>query len=146
MSGTKRVLLAVAMLGLGVRCIYVPVGVHRRPAPVVVAPPPAPPPGRPVPPPPPAPPPGQPVPPPPPRMLTQGEAVNIGLQYCHSRALPCDLQEAHLTGNGIWKVKFKVRGHGEKGHVHLELDGVSGAVLKVDQKVKERGGRGHDDD
>ncbi|HVE82757.1 MAG TPA: hypothetical protein VND93_07905, partial [Myxococcales bacterium] len=68
--------------------------------------------------------------------------VNIGLQYCASHAIPCDLQEAHLTGDGVWKVKFKVRGEDEKGHVHLDLDARNGAVLRVDEKVKEHG-RGH---
>jgi len=129
MSGTKRVLLAMALVGLGARCIYVPLGVHRGPPGAVVV---GPPPGA--------------------GMLSRGEAVNVGWQYCQSRHIPCDLQEAHLTGSGVWKVKFKVRSGDEKGHVHMDIDGRSGAVLRVDQKVKERGehghghGRGRDDD
>jgi len=136
MSGTKRLLIAVAMLALGVRCIIVPArpGVYVRPPPpavVVTSPPPA------------APPPGQPMPPPPPRYISENEAINIGIRYCQSHALPCDLQEAHMTGDGVWKVKFKVRGQGEEGHVHLDIDGRNGSMLRVDEKVKDRGGHGH---
>jgi len=136
MSGTKRLLIAVAMLALGVRCIIVPArpGVYVRPPPpavVVTSPPPA------------APPPGQPMPPPPPRYISENEAINIGIRYCQSHALPCDLQEAHMTGDGVWKVKFKVRGQGEGGHVHLDIDGRNGSMLRVDEKVKDRGGFGH---
>jgi hypothetical protein len=127
MSGTKRLLLAVAVLCLGVRCIIVParqrVYVPPPPATVVVTPPPAhyatPPPAQPVPP-----------PPPPPRILSEGEAINIGVRYCQSRAYPCDLQESHLTGDGaVWKVKFKVRGYGEGGHVHMDIDARNGSMI-----------------
>jgi len=151
MSGTKRLLLAVAVLCLGVRCIIVPSGrrvyVPPPPSTVVVAPQPAPP-ARTVPPPPPAvvvapppaqPPPPAPMPPPPPRTLSEAEAVNIGQGYCQSHNIPCDFQEAHLTGNGVWKVKFKVRGPGEKGHVHIDLDAQTGKMLHVDEKLKGRG-------
>jgi hypothetical protein len=138
MSGTKRLLLAVAMLGLGVRCIIVPV--HRTyvpppPATVVITPPPA----HHA-----TPPPAQPVPPPPPRYISEGDAINIGIRYCQSRAYPCDLQNAHLTGDGVWKVKLKVRGYGEDGRVHMDIDARNGSMIRVDEKLKERGGRGHD--
>jgi hypothetical protein len=131
MSGTKRLLIAVALLGLGVRCVIVPA----RPAVVVRAPPPAvvvEPPPHVVSAPPPA-------PPPPPRFIPEGEAINIGQRYCQSHAYPCDLQEAHLAGE-VWRVKFKVRGRGEDGHVHLDIDARNGAMLRVDEKVKEHGG------
>lgn len=147
MSGTKRLLIAVAVLALNVRCIIVPArpGVYVRPPPptVVVTPPPPAHSATPVPPPPPAPPPAQPVPPPPPRFISEQEAINIGVRYCQSHALPCDLQEAHMTGDGVWKVKFKVRGQGEGGHVHMDIDGRNGSMIRVDEKVKERGGVGH---
>ena len=68
--------------------------------------------------------------------------VNIGVRYCQSHAFPCDLQEAHMTGDGVWKVKFKVRGPGEGGHVHLDIDARNGAMLRVDEKVH-GGGHGH---
>lgn len=134
MSGTKRLLLAVAVLFLGARCIIVP---GRR----VYVPPPPPghsssPPPRSVPPPPPS----YPAPPPS-RLLNEGEAVNVGLRYCQSHALPCDLKEAHLTGNGVWKVKFRVRGYDEKGHVHLQVDARNGSILEVDEKVRDRNHR-----
>ena len=121
MSGTKRLLLAVAVLCLGVRCIVVPVPAGR--GRVYVPPPPST---------------VMVAPPPPPRMLSEGEAVNIGLRYCQSHSIPCDLQESHLTGNGVWKVKFKVRGPGEKGHVHIDINGQTGALLHVDEKLKGR--------
>ncbi|HVE87967.1 MAG TPA: hypothetical protein VND93_34155, partial [Myxococcales bacterium] len=72
MSVTKRMLLAVAMLGLGVRCIYVPARgrVYAPPPAVVVTPAPPPPPVRVVPAPPPAQPAPTPVPPPPPAMIS----------------------------------------------------------------------------
>src|SRR4051812_24589294 len=103
MSGTKRLLIAVAVLCLGVRCIIVPARpgyVVRPPPPAVVVTP----------------------PPPAPRYISEGEAINIGVRYCQSHAFGCDLQEAHLTGDGVWKVKFKIRGQGEGGHVHLDID------------------------
>src|SRR4051812_23949512 len=138
MNGTKRLLIAVAVLCLGVRCIIVPA----RPGYVVRPPPPAvvvtPPPAHPA-----TPPPGQPVPPPPPRYISEGEAINIGIRYCQSHAYACDLQEAHLAGDGVWKVKFKIRGQGEGGHVHMDIDARNGSMLRVDEKVKERGGIGH---
>lgn len=134
MSGTKRLLIAVAVLALGVRCIIVPSrpGVYVRPPPpaVVVTPPP---PAHQA----------TPVGPPPPRYLSEQEAINIGIRYCQSHAIPCDLQEAHMTGDGVWKVKFWVRGQGEGGHVHLDIDGRNGAMIRVDEKLKERGGVGH---
>ena len=82
--------------------------------------------------------------------MVYDEAVSLSLQYCQGRGYGCQVHEAHLTGNNVWKVKLKVGG-GLKGHVHLDYDAYSRTLLKVNEKVKERHGhgrhgRGHDDD
>lgn len=75
------------------------------------------------------------------------EAVQRGFAYCRDHGLPCALRDAHLTGNGIWKLHYMLAGGG-KGHLHLDLDGYSGQVLKADEKWKHHGhhGHGHDED
>src|ERR1043165_1182022 len=117
MSGMKRLMLAVPVLFLGASCIIVP---NRR---VYVPPPP----------------PGHSSSPPSSRMLSEGEAVDVGVRYCQSHAINCDLRDTHLTGNGVWKVKFRVRGYDEKGHVHLDIDARNGSILQVDEKIHDRG-------
>jgi hypothetical protein len=73
------------------------------------------------------------------------EAVALGAEFCRSRGYECKLKEAHKTGNDVWKVKFRAYAPGAKGHVHLDYQAYSRALLKVDEKVKaKRGGR--DDD
>jgi hypothetical protein len=73
------------------------------------------------------PPPAQPVPPPPPRMLSEGEAINIGIRYCQSHAYACDLKESHLTGDGVWKVTGPELPAGAR----VRVTAVSGTVLIV---------------
>lgn len=74
--------------------------------------------------------------------MTYDEAVSLGRQYCAHRGYACDLKEAHMTGDGVWKVKFEVEG-GLKGHVHLDYNAYSRGLIKSDEKVKERHGKGH---
>jgi hypothetical protein len=50
-----------------------------------------------------------------------------------------------MTGNDVWKVKFRAFAPGAKGHVHLDYQAYSRALLKVNEKVKAQGGD-HDDD
>lgn len=74
--------------------------------------------------------------------MSYDEAVHLGLQYCQGRGYGCQVKEAHLTGKNVWKVKLRVVG-GLKGHVHLDYDAHSRTLLRVNEKVKERRGRGH---
>ncbi|NOK07741.1 hypothetical protein HNS30_01585 [Corallococcus exercitus] len=89
-----------------------------------------------------------PRPPPPSRPVAMGydEAVRRGFDQCRARGYRCELQEAHLTGNDVWKVKFRVDGRGEKGHLHLDYDAYSRNLIKVNDKVKDKGGHWDDDD
>jgi hypothetical protein len=86
-----------------------------------------------------------PQPAPRPRPMSYDEAVSLGLGQCRSRGYQCELQEAHMTGNDVWKVKFRAfASGGGKGHLHIDYDAYSRAILKLDDKVK--GGRDWDDD
>jgi hypothetical protein len=79
------------------------------------------------------------------------EAVSLGNNFCRSRGYDCRLKEAHSAeGGDKWKVKFAAFAPGARGHLHLEYNAYSRALLKVDEKVKDRGngngrgrGRGH---
>lgn len=87
----------------------------------------------------PRPPPSRPV------AMNYDEAVRRGFDQCRSRGYQCELQEAHLTGNNVWKVKLRAFAPGAKGHLHLDYDAYSRNLLKVNEKVKGKGG-GRDDD
>jgi hypothetical protein len=77
------------------------------------------------------------------RPMTRSDALAYGDSYCASHGLRCALKEAHLTGNGIWKVKYSAWRGDARGHVHLEIDAATGALVKVNEKIKDRGGK-HD--
>ena len=111
-----RILMLVGVLLLVQGCVIVPA---RRPG--------HPPPGRPV-------------------AMSYNEAVSLGSEFCRSRGYECRLKGAHKTGNDVWKVKFRAFAPGARGHVHLDYDAWSGALLKVDEKVKNRRGDWDDDD
>ncbi|WP_224361322.1 hypothetical protein [Hyalangium versicolor] len=86
-----------------------------------------------------------PPPPPPSRQMSYDEAVGLGYRFCRSRGYSCDLQEAHKTGNDVWKVKFRASAPGARGQLHLDYNAYSRELLRVDDDVKgKRGGR--DDD
>jgi len=113
-----RILMLVGVLLLGQACVVVPV---RRV-------------------------PGSPPPPPPSsRAMNYDEAVGLGLQFCRSRGYDCQLKEAHMTGNDVWKVKFRAFAPGAKGHVHLDYQAYSRALLNVNEKVKAKGNDRDDD-
>ncbi len=84
--------------------------------------------------------------PPPSRQMNYNEAVNLGFQFCRSRGYECQLQDAHMTGNDVWKVKFTAFAAGAKGHVHLDYNAYSGELLRVDEKVKTKKDGWDDDD
>jgi hypothetical protein len=91
----------------------------------------------------------QPPPPPPPSRpvaMTYNEAVDLGFGQCRARGYECRLKEAHRTGNDVWKVKFHAFASGAKGHLHLDYDAYTRNLLKVNEKVKARGGGRDDDD
>ena len=89
-----------------------------------------------------------PGPPPPPasRPMNYNEAVALGSEFCRSRGYECRLKEAHMTGNDVWKVKFRAWAGNAKGHVHLDYQAYSRELLKVNEKVKAKGDRDDDDD
>jgi hypothetical protein len=79
--------------------------------------------------------------------MTQDEAISIGARDCAQRGYACALKEAHGTGDGIWKVKFAVERGDARGHLHLEYDAWSRALVRADEKVKVHGkGKHHGDD
>jgi hypothetical protein len=78
--------------------------------------------------------------------MSYNEAVALGNDFCRSRGYECQLKEAHMTGNDVWKVKFRAYAPGAKGHVHLDYQAYSRALLKVDEKVKAKDGDWDDDD
>jgi hypothetical protein len=78
--------------------------------------------------------------------MTYNEAVNLGLGYCRSHGYECQLQDAHMTGNNVWKVKLAAFAPGAKGHVHLDYDAYSRSLLRVDEKVKAKKDGWDDDD
>jgi hypothetical protein len=77
--------------------------------------------------------------------MDYNEAVSLGQQQCYARGYRCELKEAHRTGNGVWKVKFNAFTSEARGHLHLDFDDRSRALLKVNDKVKvhKGGGGGH---
>ncbi len=78
--------------------------------------------------------------------MSYNEAVALGSDFCRSRGYECQLKEAHKTGNDVWKVKFRAYAPGAKGHVHLDYQAYSRALLKVDEKVKAKDDDWDDDD
>jgi hypothetical protein len=78
--------------------------------------------------------------------MNYNEAVNLGFEFCRSHRYDCQLKEAHMTGNDVWKVKFRAFAPGAKGHVHLDYDAYSRALLKVNEKVKSKKDGWDDDD
>jgi hypothetical protein len=78
--------------------------------------------------------------------MSYNEAVALGSDFCRSRGYECQLKEAHMTGNDVWKVKFRAYAPGAKGHVHLDYQAYSRALLKVDEKVKAKDDDWDDDD
>jgi hypothetical protein len=78
--------------------------------------------------------------------MSYDEAVSLGFSQCRSRGYQCELQEAHLTGNDVWKVKFRAFANGARGHLHIDYNAYSRAILKLDEKVKGRGDDWDDDD
>lgn len=77
--------------------------------------------------------------------MKRSEAVTLARSECSRRGYRCDLQNAHETGRGVWKVKFKVARADVRGHLHLDYDTWSGRLIDVDENVKHRG-RKHEDD
>jgi hypothetical protein len=78
--------------------------------------------------------------------MTYDEAVGFGLQFCRSRGYECQLKEAHMTGNSVWKVKFRASTPGAKGKLHLDYHAYSRELLRVDEKVKAKKDGWDDDD
>jgi hypothetical protein len=76
--------------------------------------------------------------------MSYDEAVSMGYSQCRSRGYQCELKEAHLKGNDVWKVKFRAFAQGARGHVHIDYHAYTRALLKIDENVKARG-RDRDD-
>ncbi len=77
--------------------------------------------------------------------MSYDEAVSLGLGQCRSRGYRCELKDAHLKGNDVWKVKFQAFAPGARGHVHIDYHAYTRELLKIDEKVKGRRDRDDDD-
>jgi hypothetical protein len=86
-----------------------------------------------------------PRPPPRPVAMNYDEAVDRGFGECRARGYRCELQEAHRTGNNVWKVKLRAYAPGAKGHLNLDYDAYSRNLIKVNEKVKGKGHARRDD-
>ncbi|MFY0571355.1 hypothetical protein ACN28E_47035 [Archangium lansingense] len=79
--------------------------------------------------------------------MSYDEAVSLGFSECRGRGYRCDLKEAHLKGNDVWKVKFQAYAPSAKGHLHIDYHAYTRELLRIDEKVKDRDkGRDWDDD
>lgn len=72
--------------------------------------------------------------------MTLGAALSAGDSYCAGQHLRCELKEAYLSGNGVWKLKYRASRGDAKGELSLDIDAMNSALLKVDKKLKD-----HDD-
>jgi len=80
-----------------------------------------------------------PEPPPPPAPLSRDQAVALGHSYCRNRGYECRLKAANLAKHdSVWKVKFDARGHHASGKLHLEIDAMTGELVRADEKGKLR--------
>jgi hypothetical protein len=70
--------------------------------------------------------------------MTYNEAVNLGFEFCHSRGYQCQIQDARMAGNRVWKLKFNAIAPGARGHVSLAYNAYTRELLKVSEKVKAR--------
>lgn len=64
------------------------------------------------------------------RPHTRAEIINLGMDWCHGKALRCQLREAVIIPGGPWRVTFSIEGR-QQELVTLELDPLSGAVVRV---------------
>jgi len=85
------------------------------------------------------------VPPPPPPM-SYDEAVSRGMGECRTRSFSCALKSALPTGTGLWRVKLQVFAPA-RGHLYVDFDAQTRALVRIDEKVHGRGapGRWEDD-
>jgi len=76
------------------------------------------------------------LPPPHPRKpMNSDEATRRGYEFCRSRRYDCRLRDADLAGGRVWKLNFDVLGE-PHGHVHLEFDAHSHAMIEVNENVR----------
>ena len=70
--------------------------------------------------------------------MSYNEAVSTGFSECRARGYRCELKEAHLKGNDVWKVKFHAFARGARGHLHIDYHAYTRELLRIDEKVKGR--------
>ncbi|MBX5480768.1 MAG: hypothetical protein IRZ16_02800 [Myxococcaceae bacterium] len=71
------------------------------------------------------------------RPMTYNEAVNRARDYASSRGYRVvAIEDAHLTGNDVWKVRVEVERPGVRGKIHLDYNAWSRALIRADEKVK----------
>jgi hypothetical protein len=73
--------------------------------------------------------------PPPTRTMNYDDATGLALGECRSRGLDCRVKEAHLQGNGIWKVHLRGYGNGRAGNIKYEYDAHNWNLLRTDEKI-----------
>ncbi len=74
----------------------------------------------------------EPRPPPPPRLMTFDEATARGLQLCSERGYQCRPIDAALASN-VWRLEIDARRADAAGRLHVELDALTRAVLRLDE-------------
>jgi hypothetical protein len=74
----------------------------------------------------------EPRPPPQPRLMTYEEATSRGMQLCSERGFQCRPVDAALAAN-VWRVELDARRADVAGRLHVELDALTRAVLRLDE-------------
>ena len=88
-----------------------------------------------------------PPPPPPARVvheMSYQEAVDRAVAYARDRGYWSEVEKAHRTGNGVWKVKLAVERADARGRLHIDFDAHTRKVIRAQEKVKYAKHHGHD--
>ena len=64
------------------------------------------------------------------------EAVSRAIQFARSRGFASSVQNAHLTGNDLWKVKLAIARGGSRGQMHVELDAWNRNVVRSQEQIR----------
>jgi hypothetical protein len=64
------------------------------------------------------------------------EAVSRAHTYAQQRGFRSHVERAHLTGNGVWKVRLHVERPGQRGQLRLELDSYARTVVRAQERLK----------
>jgi hypothetical protein len=78
--------------------------------------------------------------------MSYDEALALGSRYAESRSLAYRIKDADLERKRIWKLKFEVWRRHARGHLRLEYDAYSRALLRAEEKISDKRDRDGDDD